>query len=248
MTPTQPPSASTPAPDAAMEAARKIVNLALWHSVDGLDARYSPDELVKEAATHFAPLVAECERLRKELSDEKALNDPILAELRRRCEQAERERDETRAELPKEAFASNCAILELRAQLAAATERVAALERDLAVEKQLVKTLTDAATTERPEPTNPTLWRYLRNAYEKKITFHAIGVNPRPDGGFHFYIHPQNVSGETEDYIIWPDPFNWSDMLVNIKDSPPPDVEKFKAFLAKNRAALTEGKTPTRSA
>ena len=132
MTPTQPPSASTPAPDAAMEAARKIVNLALWHSVDGLDARYSPDELVKEAATHFAPLVAECERLRKELSDEKALNDPILAELRRRCEQAERERDETRAELPKEAFASNCAILELRAQLAAATERVAALEKDKA--------------------------------------------------------------------------------------------------------------------
>lgn len=84
------------------------------------------------------------------------------------------------------------------------------------------------------EPKNPTLWRYLDNAFKKQITFHSIGVNRMEDGGFHFYIHPQSVSGDTEDYLVWPDPFNWSDMLVNKKDSPPPDVEKFKAFLARS--------------
>lgn len=91
--------------------------------------------------------------------------------------------------------------------------------------------------TEQPEPKNPTLWRYLQNAFEKQITFHAIGVNRRPDGGFHFYVHPQDVSGETEDYLIWPDPFSWDDMIVNKKDSPPPDVERFKSFLAKTLSA-----------
>jgi hypothetical protein len=95
----------------------------------------------------------------------------------------------------------------------------------------------DEETTVRPEPANPTLWRYLENAREKLITFHTIGVNRMPDGGFHIYIHPQSVSGETEDYLIWPDPFDHSDMIVNKKDSPKPDVEAFKAFLAKRIAA-----------
>lgn len=97
-----------------------------------------------------------------------------------------------------------------------------------------------AMTTEQPEPKNPTLWRYLQNAYDKKITFHSIGVNRMADGGFHFYIHPQGVSGDTEDYLIWPDPFNWSDMLTNKKDSPEPDVEKFKALLAKTFPATKD--------
>ncbi len=89
---------------------------------------------------------------------------------------------------------------------------------------------------EQPEPTNPTLWRYLENAHKKEITFHTIGVNRMPDGGYHFYIHPQSVSGETEDYLIWPDPFSWADMIMNKKDSPTPDIEKFKAFLEKRLA------------
>ena len=94
----------------------------------------------------------------------------------------------------------------------------------------------DEATIEVPESKHPTLWRYLENAYQKQITFHTIGVNRMPDGGYHFYIHPQNVSGETEDYFIWPDPFNWQDMIVNKKDSPPPDLEKFKAQLKAHMA------------
>jgi hypothetical protein len=87
--------------------------------------------------------------------------------------------------------------------------------------------------TMQPEPKHPTLWRYFDNAHKKQITYHSIGVNQRPDGGYHFYIHPQAVSGDTEDYLVWPDPFNWSDMIVNRKDSPAPDVEKFKALLAR---------------
>lgn len=90
----------------------------------------------------------------------------------------------------------------------------------------------DELMTELPEPKNPTLWRYLNSAHEKNITFHTIGVNRIPDGGFHFYIHPQSVSGETEDYLIWPDPFNWSDMIVNKKDSPAPNFEKFRKYLS----------------
>ncbi len=94
----------------------------------------------------------------------------------------------------------------------------------------------DEQLAEQPEPINPTLWRYLENAHKKQITFHTIGANRMPDGGYHFYIHPQSVSGETEDYLIWPDPFSWSDMIVNKKDSPAPDIEKFKAFLEKRLA------------
>jgi len=103
------------------------------------------------------------------------------------------------------------------------------------------KARVDEETTVQPEPKNPTLWRYLQNAPEKQITFHTIGVNRMPDGGFHIYIHPQSVSGETEDYLIWPDPFSWSDMLVNRKDSPPPDVEKFKKWLANSLRTRTAG-------
>jgi len=91
----------------------------------------------------------------------------------------------------------------------------------------------DEQTRVVPEPANPTLWRYLDNALKKDIIYHSLGVNRRPDGGMDFYIHPTAIDGETEDYLLWPDPFNWSDMIVNKKDSPPPDVEKFKAYLAK---------------
>lgn len=90
----------------------------------------------------------------------------------------------------------------------------------------------DLQMQERPESKNPTLWRYLQNAFEKQITFHSVGVNRMADGGFHFYIHPQAVSGDTEDYLIWPDPFNHEDMLTNRKDSPSPDFDKFKVVLA----------------
>lgn len=104
----------------------------------------------------------------------------------------------------------------------------------------------DEMMVEVPESKNPTLWRYLNTSYDKKITFHTIGVNKMPDGGFHFYIHPQSVSGDTEDYLIWPDHFNWRDMLVNRKDSPAPDIEKFKAYLparsSQQSARATEGK------
>lgn len=92
----------------------------------------------------------------------------------------------------------------------------------------------DEQTRVVPESANPSLWRYLDDAFRYGVTYHSIGVNRMPDGGFHFYIHPQNVSGETEDYLIWPDPFNHTDMIVNKKDSRPPDVEKFKAYLAKH--------------
>ncbi len=99
------------------------------------------------------------------------------------------------------------------------------------------KARVDEMMTVVPEPANPTLWRYLQNAHEKQVTFHTIGVHRRSDGGFHLYIHPQSVSGETEDFYIWPDPFNWSDMIVNRKDSPEPDVDAFKKFLEKNLPA-----------
>lgn len=99
--------------------------------------------------------------------------------------------------------------------------------------------MVEVQTKMMPEPKSPSLWRYLQDAYAKKITFHSIGVNRLPDGGFHFYIHPQSVSGETEDYLVWPDPFSHQDLLVNKKDSPEPDVEKFRAYL---KSAL---KSPT---
>lgn len=102
--------------------------------------------------------------------------------------------------------------------------------------------LLEEAMRERPEPKNPTLWRYLQNAHEKQVTFHALAAHRQPDGGFLFYIHPASVSGDTEDYFIWPDPFNWEDMIVNKKDCPPPDVEKFKKLLERefptDRAAM----------
>jgi hypothetical protein len=106
----------------------------------------------------------------------------------------------------------------------------APLNEDIAV--IMLDAFMELQMTERPEPKNSTLWRYLQNAFNKQVTFHALGVNRMPDGGFHFYIHPQHVSGETEDYLIWPDPFNWEDMLVNKKDSPTPDYEAFKRYLA----------------
>lgn len=130
----------------------------------------------------------------------------------------------------KKAIAAICA---LRQQLAEAEKDKARLEGE-------VERLVNAPFVERPESKNPTLWRYLQNAFEKHIAFHSIGVNRIADGGFHFYIHPQTVSGDTEDYLIWPDPFSWEDMLVNRKDSTPPDVEKFKAYLAKHAVRTSD--------
>jgi hypothetical protein len=98
----------------------------------------------------------------------------------------------------------------------------------------------DEQLAERPKPKHPTLWRYLDDAHKNGVTFHALGVNRQPDGGYHFYIHPQSVSGDTQDFLIWPDPFDHTDMLVNRLDSPAPDVEKFKAFLAQELRAARQ--------
>ena len=128
-------------------------------------------------------------------------------------------------------------------ELQKACECITALRAENAELREGREKMINAHFVERPESQHPTLWRYLQNAFEKKITFHSIGVNRMADGGYHFYIHPQHVSGETEDYLIWPDPFNWEDMVVNKKDSPTPDFEKFKACLKKDiDAARKEAK------
>ncbi len=34
---------------------------------------------------------------------------------------------------------------------------------------------------------------------------HALRIDRRPDGSFHFYIHPANAGGVTTDFIAYPD-------------------------------------------
>ncbi len=81
-------------------------------------------------------------------------------------------------------------------------------------------------------PCPPSLFQYLHDAHKKGVVHHALGVMPQSDGGYHFYIHPAQVSGETEDYLIWPDPFvETTDLLMNKKRVPEPDVNKFLASL-----------------
>lgn len=99
----------------------------------------------------------------------------------------------------------------------------------------------DEEMTLRPEPIHPTLWRYLEEARKQQVSFHVLCANQMPDGGFHFYIHPQSVSGATEDFLIWPEPFSHADMIVNKKDSREPDAEAFLRFL-KRAAAKLDGK------
>jgi hypothetical protein len=88
-----------------------------------------------------------------------------------------------------------------------------------------------------PEPKNPTLWRYIQSSFENGVIDFHIRVERMSDGGFKFYIHAAQASSSTEDFYIWPDPFNWHDMVANTKDIPEPDVESFKKALAKAKLA-----------
>lgn len=79
-----------------------------------------------------------------------------------------------------------------------------------------------------PTKKAPSLYEYLDDALKADVSHLSIGINRQPDGGIHFYIHPQAVSGDTEDYLIWPDPFmDNSDLIGNRKNLPMPDVKKF---------------------
>ena len=93
----------------------------------------------------------------------------------------------------------------------------------------------DEEITERPEPKHPTLYHYFKSAWDKQVIDHTLRINRRPDGGFDFYIHPSSVSGDTQDYILWDDPFTHEDMLVNKLNSPTPDTVGFKKLLEKMR-------------
>lgn len=97
----------------------------------------------------------------------------------------------------------------------------------------------------------PSLYQYLDATLKANVSHLAIGVDRQPDGGIHFYIHPAHISGETEDYLLWPDPFEENaDLMGNRKNLPMPDV---KGFLEKLRAdqlkdAHAEPATPPASA
>ena len=99
------------------------------------------------------------------------------------------------------------------------------------------KNLHEMRLVEIPEPKNPTLWRYLEDSNNNGVIDYHIRAQKMPDGGFHFYIHAAQASSSTEDFYIWPDPFNWHDMVANTKDIPEPDVESFKKALAKAKLA-----------
>lgn len=56
------------------------------------------------------------------------------------------------------------------------------------------------------------LHQYFQQNWEMQpypLIDHHLRIDRRPDGSFHFYIHPQNASGETADFIVdekgvWP--------------------------------------------
>ena len=99
------------------------------------------------------------------------------------------------------------------------------------------KNLHEMRFVEIPEPKNPTLWRYLEDSNNNGVIDYHIRAQKMSDGGFKFYIHAAQASSSTEDFYIWPDPFNWHDMVANTKDIPEPDVESFKKALAKAKLA-----------
>lgn len=82
----------------------------------------------------------------------------------------------------------------------------------------------------------PSLFQYLDAAFKAGVSHHAIGVSRQPDGGYHFYIHPANVSGATEDFLIWSDPFDEAEDLIGNKlNIPEPDAKRFMEMLRKQR-------------
>lgn len=53
-----------------------------------------------------------------------------------------------------------------------------------------------------------TLFEYFEEAWNRKpfpVIDHALRVDKRDDGSFHFYIHPANTSGTTMDFIVTAD-------------------------------------------
>lgn len=70
----------------------------------------------------------------------------------------------------------------------------------------------------------------LRNIRAGVIDF-AIRAEEQPGATVKFYIHPAQVSGDTLDFLLWDDPENGYDLLMNEQLCPKPDQEKFRKLL-----------------
>jgi hypothetical protein len=70
----------------------------------------------------------------------------------------------------------------------------------------------------------------LRNIRAGVIDF-AIRAEEQPGATVKFYIHPAHESGDTLDFLLWDDPENGYDLLMNEQQCPKPDPEKFRKLL-----------------
>lgn len=70
----------------------------------------------------------------------------------------------------------------------------------------------------------------LRNIRAGVIDF-SIRAEEQPGSTVKFYIHPAHVGGDTLDFLLWDDPENGYDLLMNEQQCPKPDPEKFRKLL-----------------
>lgn len=75
------------------------------------------------------------------------------------------------------------------------------------------------------------LHTYLLRHIKAGVIDFAIRAEEQPGATVKFYIHPASVSGDTLDFLLWEDPENGYDLLMNAQQCPRPDVERFRKML-----------------
>lgn len=78
------------------------------------------------------------------------------------------------------------------------------------------------------------LHAYLLRHIKSGVIDFSIRAEEQPGATVKFYIHPTSVSGDTLDFLLWEDPDNQYDLLMNEKECPKPDTEKFLLLLRKH--------------
>lgn len=76
-----------------------------------------------------------------------------------------------------------------------------------------------------------TLHAYLRRNIKAGVIDFSIRAEMQPGDTVKFYIHPESVSGDTEDYLLWDDPETGFDLLMPESAVPVPSDERFREFI-----------------